>query len=186
MSDPDLVRFGASGSVSLAPTGTTLPTDATAALDAAFADLGLISEDGATISKALTTSELKAWGNGVVRKSVTDAPFSVSFVALETSDEVLSLYFGADNTGSYPVAKYVVKGQPDIIEKALVLEWEETVGAETYNYRLVLPRAAVESVEDLTINSNDAVMYGFTFAAQADADGNVAYLYTTDGDIGGS
>lgn len=184
MTDPELVRFGASGSVSIAETTATLPTNSSSALDAAFKNLGLISEDGATISKSITTSKLKAWGNGTVRTSVTDAEFGISFVCLETSEEVLNLWLGVANSGTAPAAAWAIDSLPDLVEKAVVLEWTETIGAESYTYRLVLPRASLDAVEDVAVNSNDPVRYGFTFGAQADSNGKTAYLYTVDGDIG--
>jgi hypothetical protein len=186
MTDPTLVRFGANGSVSIAVTTATLPTDSTTALDVAFKNLGLISEDGVTLSKSITTSKLKAWGNGTVRTSVTDAEFTLAFSCLETSEEVLNLWLGVANSGVAPAAKWAIDGLPDTVEKAVVLEWTETLGAQSYTYRLVMPRASLDAFEDVTVNSNDPVQYGFTFGAQADANGKTAYLYTVDGDIGAS
>lgn len=186
MGDSDLVRFGASGSVSIADTSTTLPTDEIAALAAGFDNLGFISEEGATIGQSITKNKLKAWGNGVVRTSITDSEFTVSFKCLETNTHVLELWMGADNTGVSPKVVYAGKGQPDIIRKALVVDWAETIESETYNFRLVLPRAELDSVADVTVNSNDPVEYEFTFTATADDSGNNRYLYTNETDIGGS
>lgn len=49
------------GAVFTAITGSTLPTDATTALDAAFKSLGYCSEDGVTNSSGISTENIKAW-----------------------------------------------------------------------------------------------------------------------------
>ena len=55
-----------SGAVFSAPIGTTLPTNATGTLDAAFKDLGFVSSDGVTRSISKSTTTIKEWGNGTV------------------------------------------------------------------------------------------------------------------------
>lgn len=186
MGDSDLVRFGASGSVSIADTSATLPTDEIEALDAAFEDLGLISEDGATIGQSITKKMLKAWGIGNVRTSITDSEVKVSFKCLETNARVLELWTGSANTGLSPKVKYSGKSQPNVIRKAVSLDWAETIESETFNFRLVLPRGELDSVADVTVNSNDPSEYEFTFIGTADDTGHSWYLYTNETDIGGS
>ena len=51
-----------SGAVYVAPKGTTLPTDATTSLGAAFTCLGYVSEDGLENQNELDSGEIKAWG----------------------------------------------------------------------------------------------------------------------------
>ena len=54
------------GAVYSAPLGTTLPTDATTALDKAFKTLGYISEDGFTNKNSPSSENVKAWGGDTV------------------------------------------------------------------------------------------------------------------------
>ncbi len=54
------------GAISSAPTGTSLPTNATVKLNTAFKNLGYISEDGLTNEDTRESEELKAWGGDVV------------------------------------------------------------------------------------------------------------------------
>ena len=59
------------GAVHWAPKGTTIPTSVSEALDAAFVDLGYLSEDGVAINQDNTS--IKAWGGDdviVIKKTV--------------------------------------------------------------------------------------------------------------------
>ena len=67
MSDTANVSAGKAkigGAVSCAALGTTLPTDATTALDKAFASLGYCSDDGLTNENSPETEEVKGRGHG--------------------------------------------------------------------------------------------------------------------------
>ena len=84
--DATQVRVGVTGAVYVAPTGTTLPTDATTSLAVAFDDVGYISEDGVTETQDTDTNDIVAWQNGaVVRKIQTSHDLTYSFAMLETS-----------------------------------------------------------------------------------------------------
>ena len=59
------------GGIYRAAAGTTLPTDATTSLAAAFKEIGYISEDGVTNSISKTTNEIKEWGGDTVDSEVS-------------------------------------------------------------------------------------------------------------------
>lgn len=90
------VRVAVTGSVYVAPVGTTGPTDAGTALAATWLDLGYLSEDGLTLDPSKTdTTSIVAWQNShEVRKAVTKVENSLKFTMIETSAATLSLYFG--------------------------------------------------------------------------------------------
>ena len=77
-----------SGAVFAAPIGTTLPTDATTALDAAFVCLGYVSEDGLTNNNEMDVSAIKAWGGAIVYRSLTelDDNFALTLIESENVD----------------------------------------------------------------------------------------------------
>ena len=58
------------GAVNFAPIGTTLPTDATTALDNAFSKCGYVSEDGITLSQNYSTTDIHDWSRATVRTMV--------------------------------------------------------------------------------------------------------------------
>ena len=60
------------GAVFVAPLKTALPEDAKSELDAAFKNLGYISEDGIKNENTATTEDIKAWGGAVVNSSQKD------------------------------------------------------------------------------------------------------------------
>ena len=70
-----------------APLGTDLPTDAKTALDAAFKNLGYISEDGLTESTSIDTNTVKAWGGDVVMVNQTGKTTTFSLTLIEALNE---------------------------------------------------------------------------------------------------
>lgn len=72
MFNPDNVGVGKgnpSGYAWVAPKGTTLPTDAKAALGEEFKGLGYVSEAGLVNSQESDSTDLKDWAGRVVKKS---------------------------------------------------------------------------------------------------------------------
>ncbi len=80
-----------------APLGTTLPTNATAALNNAFVDLGWVSEDGVTNTISRETTKHKAWGGETVKVTQDNYTETVQLTLLESSAEVLGVVYGSDN-----------------------------------------------------------------------------------------
>lgn len=80
-----------------APLGTPLPTSATASLNAAFVDLGWVSEDGVTNSIQRDVTRHKAWGGDTVKTTQDNYTETVQFALLESSSDVLKVVYGDDN-----------------------------------------------------------------------------------------
>ena len=68
------------GAVFTAITGSTLPTDATTALDAAFKSLGYCSEDGVTNSSGISTENIKVTNPRITLQSDDGDGFSVTII----------------------------------------------------------------------------------------------------------
>lgn len=100
------VRVAVSGEVSVGPTSSTAPTDASAALTG-FTGLGYVSEDGLTETPERSTQDIKAWQNGaVVRTVVTDAKMSYHFTLIETNVATVEFAYGTTVTQSATEGTY--------------------------------------------------------------------------------
>ena len=86
------------GAVFFAPLGTTLPTNADSDLDAAFTNLGYVSEDGVVLGKSESVDDIKAWGRETVMTSSTEYSETITLNFLETVREsVLKFIYGEEN-----------------------------------------------------------------------------------------
>lgn len=156
-----------SGAIYTAPIGTTLPTDATSALDAAFVCLGYVSEDGLSNSNELSVEAIKAWGGNIVYRSLTEMNDEFGLALIETENiDVLKTVYGenhvtvdADGNSSVDVV-----GE-DPIERVWVFELALRGGRAK---RIVVPDGAITSRDEISYNDSDAVAYGITISAYPD------------------
>jgi len=161
--DSDNVRVAVSGAVYVAPTGSTGPTDSGTALDAAFLDLGYVSSDGISETIDRTTAQIRAWQNGsLVREVTSEGTYSVTLTFLETSLNVLELYYGSE------VADGVLSGDPTATggRQSFVIDVVDGSIVE----RTYIPAGEVTSVGERTLASGDAIGYMVSITAYADTD----------------
>ena len=167
-----------SGAVFAAPIGTTLPTDATTALDNAFVCLGYVSEDGLTNNNEMDVSTIKAWGGAIVYRSLTelDDNFALTLIESENIDVLKAVYGDANVTTANDTTKVEVIAE-DPQEKVWVFELALRGGKAK---RIVIPDGAVTAREAITYNDSDAIGYGITVSAYPDADGKTHIEYLED------
>lgn len=164
------VLVGVTGGAYLAPTGTALPTNSQSALNAAFDEVGYISEDGVTQSISEDITDLKAWQNGdVVRKIQTAHDLTYSFTMIETSDVTLAAYYG-----NYTAGTVEINGD-QLPHKSWVLE---VVDGDD-DLRVVIPDGQITERGDIVYQNGDAVGYQVTITAFPDGSGNKAYIYVS-------
>jgi hypothetical protein len=164
------VLVGVTGGAYVAPEGTTLPTDTTTALNAAFDEVGYISEDGVSQSISEDITDLKAWQNGdVVRKIQTSHDLTYAFTMIETSDVTLDTYYG-----NYAAGAVEITGE-QLPHKSWVLAVED--GDD--DIRIVIPDGQITERGDIVYQNGDAVGYPVTITCFPDDSGNKAYLYVS-------
>ncbi len=155
--DATKVRLAAYGNVWIADSGTTLPTDATTAMgtvDAAYADLGYLSEEGIVEAHEDTTQSFKAWQYGTtLREQITEQVTRFTMTFVETNAVVEELYYGATrSSGALAVKNFT---PPELV---LVIE---TIDGST-KHRLVAERAQLTARGDVARNSTSLTGYPVT------------------------
>lgn len=149
-------------SISLAPVGTTLPTDLTTALDAAFEDVGWIHSDGLTESLTGSVEKIRGWqGNGVVRTRMNEPGTTLTFTALESKALTSGLrYVESDVTTAAGVRKATRSAGQRIAPRAAVIDLFDS-DSDEIQMRLVIPRLEVAPNGDLVYANSDIAGYPF-------------------------
>lgn len=142
--DASEVVVGANGKVYVAPAGTALPTNIATALNAAFKDVGYVSEDGVTFTDGKDIENVEAWQSFYpIRKLITAKNTAVEFVMRQWNEDTVKVAFGGgviQRTAG--ITTYRPPKPDDALDyRAVVIEW--TDGA-AITYRLVIPRAIID------------------------------------------
>lgn len=155
------IRVGASGSVHVAPLGSTAPTDSSTALDAAFVELGAITEDGIVLSPSQSIEKIMAWQSGkAVRVVKTSDELSAQFSLMQMNLDTLPLAFGGGTVSEPAVGefKFVPPAAGTVDERMFVIGWVD--GA--YTYRLLIPRGMVSETGDIALTKSDSINLDLT------------------------
>lgn len=170
------VIVAADGLVAVAPEGTALPTDATAALDAAFTELGYITEDGVVFAPDLSVDDVMAWQSlSPIRTLLTAYNIEVGFTLLEWTEDTLLLAFGGgvftDNLdGTWDFDLPAPGERPTL---AMVIEGHDG----TERYRIVLSRVELSNTGDIPLMKGGASEIPVTMKALAGANGRAGSIY---------
>lgn len=167
------------GAIYSAPKGTTLPTDAKAALDPAFKPLGYISEDGLTNSNSPKSDGIKAWGGDTVATVQTEKENTYSYTLIESLNiNVLKEAYGDDNvTGTLKTGITVKANSKELLEHPVVIDM--TLRNGVYQ-RIVIEFGKVSEIGDISYTDSDAVGYEITLTALPNTNGDTALIYIVD------
>lgn len=141
-----------------APLGTALPTTATASLDNAFVDLGWVSEDGVTNSISRDTTKHRAWGGEVVKVTQDSYTETVTLALLESSADVLSVVYGADNVTESGDTITVEHSRLMLEKQSFVIDFVDGDRAG----RIVIREGQVTEVADVVYRHSDLTRYEIT------------------------
>ena len=172
------VPLTATGGVAAGPIDSTLPTDATTALPAGVTPLGLVGDEGVSLTRERSTDDIRAWGGQIVRTVQTEFSETATLQFLESDNaEVLKEVYGKDNvtvTGTAPHQTIAIKhNEKELPARVFVFDMKDG----DKRRRLVLPNAQITATEDITYVHSDIIRYGVTITAYPDEAGNCAYEY---------
>ena len=165
------------GAVFRAPLGTTLPTDATSTLDAAFKELGYVSEDGVTNNNTPDSDTIKAWGGNTVLVVQNEMSDEWTLTLIESlNPEVLKAVYGdARVTVDSQAGTITVQATADQrIDAAYVIDMIMKGGAMK---RVVIPNGSMSELGEIVYKDDEAVGYELTLNALPDTAGVQHYEY---------
>lgn len=167
---------GANGPVFRAPSGTTLPTDATTALAADFACLGHLSDDGWTKSVERESEDINAYGGQTVLTVQTSKKVTVQMTLIEALNvDALKAVHGDSNvTGTLETGITVIDNAQELEEAVWVLE---SILSDGVLERLVIPRGKVTEVGDTVYKDDEPIGYEITVTCLPDTAGHETYSY---------
>lgn len=163
------------GAIFTAVEDTTAPTDATTALDTAFKCMGYSSEDGLTNAITRESDTVKAWGGDTVLTPQTEYEETFSFTLIEPlKKEVLEVVYGSKNVTEASGLRTTKANSEELPNRVWVFDMLMSNGKAR---RIVVPKAKVTEIGDITYTDNEPVGYELTITAVPDASGNTSYTY---------
>lgn len=169
----------ASGYGFTAPLGTTLPTDPTAELPAAFKSFGRIGTDGITRAFDSESEDIQdMFGNTVATATTTDSE-TFQYKMIDVNETSLSTFYGAsavtaDVDGGFSIKSNGSWAVERVYAYRVILE--ETDTTVTYGL-IVIPKGKISTRGEQTIKGAALVEHDVTITALPDDQGNRAYLY---------
>lgn len=145
------------------------------ALPAGMEDIGTLTDAGAVLARAVSSSDVNAWGFlEPVRRDITSDVTTVQLVGVETNKQSVAVYHQVDpatltldaTTAELAVAKPVTPTA--FYWRVLILGVDQVDAGEIYIARY-LPKACLTSIGNMSFDSaNDPISYDLTLTAYID------------------
>lgn len=162
------------GAIYRAAAGTSLPTDATTSLAAAFKELGFVSEDGVKNNNSPDSDNIKAWGGQTVLVVQNEKVDEFTFTLIESlNSEVLTAVYGTNVTVSG--STIAIKANADVVPEAVFVI--DMALAGNYAKRIVIPCGALKEVGEIVYKDDEPIGYEITLSALPDSTGTNHYEY---------
>ena len=184
---------GTTGAILHAPLGTTLPSlssisSSGVTLDSAFTGNEYVSEDGLTLTPAMSTTEIKDWSGSTVRKVLESFDGTLSWTMISTNEGALDVAFGSQYvttnaaTGSHGKQVQATRGAhlPEAQSWVFLMKDGD---ARTV---ILVPNGQVTEVGEVTFAANAAIGWQVTLSCYPDTNGECIYIMTDDGVVSGS
>lgn len=166
----------ATGAIWVAPKGTTLPTNATAALPSTWKLLGFTSDAGVKISESASNQTIRAWEDRTEVVTIrSEFAESVTFMPIQTNGDVATLLWGAENvtvSSGNIVAKHHSKTLAPV---CIVIETTPREGiVKRYCFTGQLTDRGEQTMDGTQVDGR-----ALTFKCVPDSTGTTMYEYTT-------
>lgn len=165
------------GGVFTAAVGTALPTSATSSLSA-YTDCGLISEDGVTSIKEISSEPIRDWGGNKRRDVQTEYARRFQLAFLEDNADILALLVSPGSVETVGSETTVIDDGGEPGHFALVIDTRD--GDKRTRY--VAADAKVVEQEDVVLVHSDATRYGVTIEVYPDESGVFVKEFHDTGD----
>lgn len=177
-SNVSVAKAKVGGAISVAPKGTSIPEDALEELSNVFKSLGYCGNEGLVNSNSPSTgSSIAAWGGDVVINPQAEKPDTFNYNLIESLNvEVLKYVYGSDNVigSSIETGIKIKANAKELPEHVLVCDM---VLKDGILKRIVIPKATITAIADITYKDDTIVGYNVTISAAPDELGNSHYEY---------
>lgn len=176
----ELVRISITGALWKAPLGTTLPldTDPFAALDAAFTNLGYISDDGVTENADDSVDDVVAWQSATtVRSSTTESTISLELMLIETKGTVLEAFYRGSSVTAPATGIWKLEVKPIVADPSV---WVLDALDGTIYERSVIGNGEIVERGEVQNMNGGAKGYPITLRCYPDSSGNLMVKYSND------
>ncbi len=164
---------------------TTIPSDLAAAETAiaSFQTSGYISEDGASLSTSVSTTNIREWNRQTVRRLLEEFDGTITLTLIQLDGEAAKQCFGEDNVTV--TAANTTHGEQIHIKLGAHLDeprgWALRMKDGDAKFIVLIPNGQVTSGVDITFASNAAINLPVTISANDDGTGESIHIYTDDG-----
>lgn len=192
--DASRIVVAGNGTVYVAGTGATAPTDATTTLSAvtphaasanSYVELGFVSENGVQVSPSQSATPIMAWQSAFpVRKIIASRGLELDFVLREFNAESIPFAFGGGSLTEYAGEKwiYVPPDPEDTDPRTLVVDWADG----TRKYRLYVPNGQVTDLAQFTLSRTAPAELPIKFELNHSGTGSPWTLFSNDEGLEGS
>lgn len=165
------------GSIYVANYGAMLPTDAKTPVDSkSYKSLGSVSEDGVKNAVERKMGSIKDWSGAEVLAPQEEYKDTFEFTLIDCKDpNVLKAVYGDANvTGDYETGIKVAVSPDELEYKSWVIDMVLSDGDLK---RIVVPKAKITELAEITYKATDAIGYGVTLNAALDTSGKTHHEY---------
>jgi hypothetical protein len=155
-----------SGGIFAAPVGSTMPTDATTALDAAFESVGYITDAGLTKTTKRDIVTIYGWGGDIIAMPQKTFTQDFKFAMAEYLNALpASLLYGESNvvagTGTGEDTLAVTVTAEDAVHHAWVFEIKQGTG----RLRIAVADAMISATADVVFKDDDVAWQEVTITS---------------------